>query len=768
MKINKLFLLFLMLFIIPIVAANTNYNESGNFDINYQLGTGIFNLNLDPVADISVAVRTVTNPRNIPLVSDLDNDGINEIIVIDLPLIRLLEPVTLDTVAGFNTGKTERISNVITFDIDDDNLTEIIFVFEESEILSIFEFNGTSLYNQSNISLTNLSNTVDSEFMIKCGKPENCILVWDGDIKATSGSFLAMIGFNSTNTSVSGQTTIEDSVLTNDNYCFPKIRSIAYADYDIDGTSEYIFSAMKLKRNDNEEIKILYVDVLDNLAITTEFERSITSCGEDGINPHYNEDPQCDTIVASTELLSENLFTSPLVFDAEDESDGLETIIGVSTDADEYKICSYYNPSVNIEEMDDYPEIAEADGFLLSNPFRANAILGSGNNDFCVMGYDEDDLELEVICANERDTGSLTEDTEYKFSTAGNINITVETYRKQSIIAHSAQHSTATTEGENLHEIVSSYGIFSLDPDTIFEIQGLVLIKTMNLIFNNPRDNSKGDDGSMISVDAEMLNIEGGSEDLIFMNSNNIYYFDDGRTNTPAVITEYTVNPCLDSVWKVNTSVQVTVTVVDADDDLVSANVILYRDSTNEMNNNWSANVSSGTEIPFDFTANKTIGTGNLRLRGRDVENPLVVDEIDLTFAVGLYGVEFGDCTTSVVITPEDEEEEEAEADLTTDAADNAITNALNTFINLTGLGGTTLWLFAMMVMTVLIWFEGIKIASGNAILGTIVIFDVIAVILGARLGIFSAGMIVTIAVIGVVILGVFLGKFLMGKESPA
>ena len=381
-----------------------------------------------------------------------DGYCVNEIIIIDLPLVRLLEPVTLNTVIGLNLGVTERVYNVITFDIDDDGLIEIILVLEESEDIRIIEYNGTNIKNDSSISLQNLSGTVDSEFMIKCGRKDNCLLVWNEDINGDSGARLVMTAFNSQNLS-SQEFIIEDDLATNHVYCFPKIRSIAYEDYDVDGTDEYIFSAMKFSVNALERLRIQYVDVSDNLTITREFDQDRTASGGDNLDPFTAGDDNCET----GEF--ENFYTSPLVFDIEDESDGLETVVGVAPNSLEFKMTSYFNPQANTGEMDDYPELAEADGNLLSNPFRANAIEDSGNNDFCVLGFLASSQELDLLCANERGV-QFPEDTEYKFSTDGKVNLST-TYRQQSILAHSAQHSTALTGTDNLNELISSYGIFS-------------------------------------------------------------------------------------------------------------------------------------------------------------------------------------------------------------------------------------------------------------------------------------------------------------------
>ena len=118
-------------------------------------------------------------------------------------------------------------------------------------------------------------------------------------------------------------------------------------------------------------------------------------------------------------------------------------------------------------------------------------------------------------------------------------------------------------------------------------------------------------------------------------------------------------------------------------------------------------------------------------MEGWDTENPTERSIKTQSFSVGATGIEFGDseCTLDFVAGVEEGVPAVVEADLTTDATDNAITNTVNTVIGITGLGGTTLWIFGMAVLTILIWFEGIHIISGNATLGTIVIltfFDIL------------------------------------------
>ncbi len=770
-------IVFIFLLIIPLSFAKTDYNETGNFDTDYQLGNSIFNSQLDP-SSLIIESQTVTNPRGIQLVSDLDNDGINEIIVVDLPLVRLLAPNTLDSVAGENIGVTERVSNILTFDIDDDGFREVILVLEESEDIRILEWNGTEFKNDSSISLDGLSSTINSEFMIKCGKPNNCLLVWTESVLPGSGARISITAFNSTSIG-SQEIIIEDDPAVQNIYCLPKIRSIAYENYNGDG-NRYIFSAMKFNSLASETIRINYIDISDNLTLTQEFEITATTSGLDTINPHNAPAASncLDTGATNNglDIVLENYYTSPLVFDFEDESDGLETVVGIGVNLDEFKMTSYFNPAVSTSELDDYPEIAEADGFLLSNPFRANAIDDSGNFDFCVMGgFVTLEQEISLLCAQEKGV-QFPEDTEYKFSTDGFINISLG-YRDQSVLTHSIFSSgIQTDEGNNLDEVLTSYGVFSLDPDTIFEIQGLIFIKTLNLIFDNPKDLIDGDSGSMISVDAEKINIQGGSEDLIFMNQNNIFYIDDGRVNLPVNQIISNLNPCIDSVWKINTSFEADVRAFDPESDNVNIRVILYADDSNEQDSGFLGNFSSGQEITISqnseglpFSANKTIANGKIRISARDIENldtVLFID--DIPFNVGFNGVEFNDCSSDIstvpVVTPEaDAEAAELAALLETETTNNAIITGLTTLKGISGLGGTLVFLIIMMVVLYGIWTA--KGESSNSF-GVVILALILLLLIGFFSGVIPVGIIITIVVIGLVILAMFITKFVMGTST--
>ncbi|KKL89201.1 hypothetical protein LCGC14_1917050, partial [marine sediment metagenome] len=647
--------------------------------------------------------------------------------------------------------------------IDGDNFTEIIVALENSQVLHIIKYNGSLTFNNS-LSFSHLNHTPDADIMIKCKAVEDCFMVYGN--KTTGGADLFGIFFNS---STFGKQVRLNVGTTQTIWCKPIIPSVAVADYDNDNEDEYIFAFQDHKGNDVSP-HIFWVNVSANgIIVEEEIE------ADDGDATVTGE---CDS-----QIFSMSSMTSPIVFDVDGtSSNGLETVIAYKvSDQDEYVMKTYdgcNSEGCGITQLDDYPESCIGffglencpEAFGLSNIIKADIFRGDeGVDDFCVIGYNDKRSQLDMICGSETSTVDLFifdgETMELVFNGTP-YNISLQSNEFYNGLAHSAQHSSASPTGKNLDEFVTVYGILSADnTDTSIPI--------LTLIFENPKQNT-----SLISVDAEKV----GREDLIALASTNLWYIDDQFSNEGGQITEYSIDPCIDSTIQINSSSKFLVEVTDKDSlkegaitDLVSARVIIYEGETDEQDTGWSNNQTSGTTFSFLDTLiyNVTTGSSTLRLMGRDLGNPDEVDIIDFTFSVGNAGVVKGDCSTSAEIPLVSEEVAVedgvvTEATLTEDADANVITRGVLSIAEFTGLGGTTLWLFGMMMITILIWYvmaEEEKL-SGNATLGTIAIANILALILGARLGLLGSGLMVIVVLLGVVILAVFLGKFFTGTHN--
>ena len=778
MKIKLVFIFVILLLFIPIVLSKVNYTESGDFDNFYQRGNAIFNSQLNPATDISTSLVIIGNPKKVPLVNDLDGDGVLEIIVLDGINIIIFQNKTLDIAASLtlDAPTTERFSNMITFDIDGDEIAEIILAGEKRNVLHILKYNRSSFSEQIVINMSDRithtsdeASVSDSGLMtIGCESVNRCLIAYADEQDTGFAGF-----FDSTNlyASVFNSTNVSNEILLDASesfsvHCPPKIRHIAKADYDLDGNVEFIFTFSEPNTatgDDGDDVHIFWVDVSGNNTVTKELQVFTTEVGEIVKRTSSDTDYLCDdandnagfrSSGGSGTAIAEKFFTSPLVFDADLTKSGLETIIGVMTDNNEFIMIAYDKNGNKIRE---FPLVQESEGQILSNVFKADVFDDSSDTDFCVLAQEATDELIAVTCGTLRDTDGIglfnLQTVEFRSNTTfgGLFNVS-DDFDFHGILSHSIE----TDASNDVDEVLSTYGVMELD------LTGAVCSLTnncnLNLLFENPKI-----DGTVVSTDLEGV----GLEDLLILTQTNLFYIDDGFTNEPATITEFTTNPCIDSVWKINITVEITITATDPEADLVAVRAILYEGTSNEQDSGFSSNVSSGTSVPFAFIANETVGAGTLRMEAKDVENQETVDFIERSFSVAPNGVEFNDCTTTETFVAVIEEEEEVEASLTEDSDDNSITNSLNAIIGLTGLAGTTLWLFGLIVLSALVWFEGAQNRlSGNSILGTIAILNVLGILLGARLGILSTGLVVIIVVLGVVIIGVFLGKFLTGSST--
>lgn len=817
MKILSLFILSL-LFIIPIVSgvgqtAKTDYNESGNSDGLYQLGLGGFNSALDPdtVNNLQTTSVTVTDGRKIPLVSDLDGDGFTEVIILDGRNIEIYQNKSLTFVTSFTLGTASdtRFSNMITFDIDDDGLREIIIVAEEERELHILEYNRSILINQTafqgiDLSSIGLIGGIESgEVVIKCSSPERCLMVYSSalDTGFTPGftqtnTFFGQF-FNSSQESISSSfRTALDTSSGFSVFCQPNIRHMMAVDYDLDDPTndpakfEFIASNLEveLSSTTDEVANIYWIDILPNRSVVLDDNGGINPVTSDRVNDIFGTTSTdnrftCDNSAGfnvNVDGVGHPLFagfyiTSPLVFNAENSA-GLETIIGIGKDPDEFLMLMFEKDGSFIDR---FPAtiLGDSEGIMISNVFKAD-IFDDSTQDFCIMGFNGDpigsiDDSISVTCASKIDPNGFgfpsVESLEFRFDKVNLFNIS-QTYDQNSILAHSAEMNTEN----NVDEIVSAYGVLELDLDScgIFGDCDMDLVFPQRKTANSPR---------VISTDAFD---KFGLEDLIILTDLNLFYLDDGFSNQPANVfcgeptsitstcSQFTINPCVKSTWKINTSVKITITPKDPEGNLLSVRARLYAGDTNEFDSGF-INVSSGQEFEISggtFIGNKSGGGFNIILEAVDiVENPDTIRTVTKQFSVAENGVETFDCTTTgdtgveeitptVVIF---------NASLTQDATDNSIITGVTTFIGLTGLAGTTIWLILMIAFSIGIFFRASDIGwSGNSALGAVAIVNALFIILGARLGILSTGLVIIISVLGVVLIGVFLGKFITGVST--
>lgn len=728
----KPFILILMfLCSLLIVSAGENYTQAGNPSADFMIdGVGFFNTG---ITGVTSATRVLNNPKQIPLVVDLDNDGTNEIIVVDAGNIRLYHDHLLTIVDAYALSGDEEDSNIIAYDIDGDGDKELLIAETNSEKLHIITYNGTAIYNESLLSLSSLVHAPNADMMLGCRGVDDCLLMYaTNETGGTAASRIYATAF--TSSAIGTSTSVSTGTWSNSVYCAPATRTMAIADYDNDGTEEYIASFTQNEGSAEMAIKIVYVDVA---AGTPTLEQSI-----------FEQDSSLDLsslAPLSCEEQREAVYvTPPLVYDIDGSpSNGMETVIGFKyNDDDEFKMYSYESDT---SFLDDYPETFLADGVIISNVILTNAFTDTEAVDFCVMGFNKNN-EIDLVCASEQ-TSETPETNEFFFDITDyyTLNGAVDQFVT---IMHSVDMSSDTSlsdagggdVSQNLLEVLTAYGVFALDKTALS--CGLTGSCDLSLIWENPQT-----DAAVIADDAEGI----GRNDLLMLTSTNLWYYDDGFTNSPGLIDAYYINPCIDSTWKQNTTVEVRITPSDVDGDMVSARAILYDGGTNEQDSGWSNNVSSGATITFTFTANTTTAASTLTMQARDVENPTIIDDIPLTFSVGTNGVEFGECFTEVDVQTPAEAANASTSDVSLgDINDNSIRVTTRTMSDLSGLGEGVLWLLIMVIVAGSLWMYDSKDDSSHK-LGIISIVEIGMLLIGVYLQLISAAVLIIFVVIGII-----------------
>lgn len=744
---KKVLISFLMVLILAFSVSaysSINYTKAGGHDNSYKTGDGIFNLNADPVTS---GLKTATR-YDIPLVADLDNDSVNEIIVIDGYNIDLYHDHSLDVVDSASHGVLPDYSNMIVFDIDADGYNELILASIGSEAISIMEYNGTNFYQQNSISLAAVTHD-DGDMMIGCRHPQECLLVFSRYINPSgvAGEIYA-VGFNTTN--IGTETKLADATPIGYNFCLPAIKDVVSADYDSHNggnTTEFIFSAIKAGGGGNqEEIFIWWVNLNGTTLKATEEHETTDTDPSDIINSDNCEDEMGHYV------------TSPVVFNFDNAaSNGLETIVGNIIDTGYFIIKSY---GADANEMDDYPETCDITtttcptGDVISNIVRADVFIGSEDvDDVCLAGYTTDTQDIDIICGSETQLHSFTKTVELVYDNDANYTLGYN-YDDWTPIIHSGHHSGLLTgdDYKDRDEFITHLGVIRISeydntPD-------------LDRIYDMPYANC-----AVIPADPE----NNSYNDLIALSSTNLYYINDNAENEPGTISSIYFNPCpVDTPVMVNQSMYMLVTVEDNNNppmaqDQVNSDIIAYYNSVNELKY-YSENATSGTTFPFNIYLNMTITSSNIRVRGRDTGNPNITDIIDIPLTVADYGVVYGETDCLLNYTAEAEAEDDAFVSSDLDENDNSITSGVRTWAAFFGLTELIIWLIIMIVVALGIWIKK-DYGMGIETFGIIGIVEILLIVVGYFLGIIGLGLIFIFIIGAILIIGLWVRNMLTGQK---
>ena len=714
------------LFLVLTVQGN-NYSEVGN-DGTFNTGKGLFNLlNTDARVLGSKAINDLVST---PMVADLDNDGFNEIVVVSKTTVLIYNSTSLDlsdsiTLSTAMTGS----SNIMLYDILGDGQLKIIIASESStDDLYILNYTNKQLVEATFSYAPNWVHT-NGNVLIDCLDTNLCIAHYvTNSVGIPANNYIAFSTFNL------------DGVLSNE--------KLVIGGYS--GTGSYIHTFSPLVKhldcqdidtdNDFDCYNIVALGNGGAVIDTVLYHFEINSTGN-----LTNED--IDTSIDETYV-----FTPITVANVDDSGSGKDIIYAYQETSSEFAMKIWSN---NLVELHRFPAVANADGTVISNVIVGDFIDDTGSVDIGVVGYDSIDNEIDILVGS-RYTDHFIDNFQFGLSVEGLYDI-IAGNGYQSMISHAGQHSQQIQDGDiyNGDEIITPYGVFWLDYDN-FDCNLLHTAIACDPLFI--WSNGFVDNGTTIPVDFQ----NSGLVDLLSITTTNLRYIDDGFTNSPGEITGYSINPCLDGSWKVNTTVEIKVTVRDTDDDKVFSYTSLYDNHPNEMNET-SGNFSSGAEMTFNYVANQTIGSGRITLQGYDEENPITPDEIALGFSVSTDGLEYGDCITTHTIVDEEEDDDDTDVD-----EDNVIDDSLDEIENITGLGlgKTIMWWIITIIIIISVFIFGSKEGIGAEILLIITaILLVVLIAIGAGLGYIGVGTIIIFSIVGLLIIIAFLSKFFFGGQ---
>lgn len=741
-----------------IFAVNGQYYNPCNSDYNCREGTGFFNSQL---TNSTTATRALSSPLNIPLAADLDGNGDIELIAVDGNNIRIYEDITLNIVDTY-TSSVGSYQYPVLFDIDGDGKTEIITAgYGTANAIQIIEYNGTAVYLQNNLSYG--SGIYTGMPQIACAN-NKCVLNQASAQRDIASGFIYQYAtaFNSTDTGdqytiTSWQDTAALSGIYTCNSKQAVPTAVDYNSYTGDGDTEYIFTYIKgsihetVPASDKDYIEIRVLDVYDNLTLIQD--QLISIDGGDLDMPSV-----VSTAYGCVNSNQSEVFTSPLVADLDQSlGNGYEFAIALhATPFTDFAMIAYDNTGTLLEY---FPSVLNVNGRIMSNVYYAQVYDDSDTSKLfpiCVNGWDEDDQEFKVLCGSLTDTWGLgfynnklffLQDDDLPY----NISYSRNTWQ---MISHAVDMSSAATP--NNDEVLMTYGVLELDTETCNSITGNC---DLSLIYNMDQQNGIRNAG-LIPLDIQQV----GRLDLAGITATNLWYIDDGFSNSGGELTYYSINPCLDATWKINESVNIQVKCEDIDGDNVFANATLYNGHPNEQSE-VSFNASSGTTFSFGFEANQTIGSGNLQINCFDVQNPDDPDTYDLSFSVGTNGVTFGYCTTEFY----KDLGTEAETGLisgTDVPVNNSISTAVDQVSSAFNLSPSILWLIIMFIVAGSVFFYGIQERMEVfGVLGIVLILEIFLLIIGAYLDFISAGIVITIAIMGLIVGSVYLARLI---KAPA
>ncbi len=678
-KIYKIFLVMILLLslCVSVIAIDEQIEQYPYFGYNNDFTTesGFFTETLFTSNTYS---RGLTDPAGFPVVGDLNNDDIKEILISDKNNLKIYhydsnsDDNKLILIDGFNVGF--EIEDIEIAYLNDPNFYEYAVVSGGKNIRFI-KYNGTVMEEVgSGYSGVSSVSTITKPSCIIDDGNGYCVFSYTTIHNNRCRNYFVMI--DETGTLSSTETTSESCY--NERY-YNSDKGVI-ANIDNYGDLEYIHSFYKWTGAQSRQM----IEV-----VTFNSSGSYASFKTGGVNSGvaYPNGKPTNVLVANFDGLASN---------------GLEMVVGYHKDADEFKIYMY---TAGGALFDTYPEVVECDGVHMSNPIMGNFFEDTGRIDFAIMGYGYDD-ETEIdICTGSAQTGGI--ETEEYFIESDEVIITSSGVMNEKILA---TNQKTTNELDEI--VVSEY---------IIEIDGtggtLELELDEELVYQIGEPQS-----SYLFIDFK----DAGRTDIIGLNDNALFFINDGYETRGVNKLEYDIDPCI-SQWEIGTQYEIKLTPFDYESDQVQARVIMDYGSSNEYDHNWSSLFDSGSSIIFYGggslnNTNYTTSSAILRIEARDTSNPENVYSKEFVYSIGLEGNVFGECITSggAGTTIDDIEEQLAQQEATEELEERLI-GALNKLPVVGGFLGSVFSMLLLWLILVIAVIIGTFKATHNDMLSGII-----------------------------------------------
>ena len=532
-----------------------------------------------------ISVDTLSSANEIlsPIEADYDNNGDIEIISVNNDNIIII---------SFNQSST--IFNIEdSYNVGAELLTQFyyfenVLYFVTSNNWHKLEWNGTD-FTHSNISQTFANDDVG----FGCGELNNdihCFAVTNSGTGASARIKLYSINWTNENVStytepnyVTGCLSGEDFELSGE----PELRKVEVFDQDDNSNFDQIAFTWRAPCTGASIGDKSFVSILES-DFTTWNLIDLNTYGCKG---------------GRSWGLQETLpITAPFFYDIDKSKTGYELSVGCMVETDEFEVNTFNGLSFShIDEFPDDLTFSDVDGTIVSNLMQINC-MGTDSplgDDIGVLGFDEDEEELNFMCYNTQSSG---------FDSREFSNYAVSDASVTTGIIYSANL------GGSLDSIFTSYGVFSLNTGSVYG--------------GDLSPNLVGSIAGSNSIHRPTYSTVDNPLDLLVLTPSNIYYFDDGFENSAPSL-YYDGTPC--NIIKNNETVLVTLRAVDTDGDDVRYKIISYYDELNEYDSNWTSYLPSGTTVQLSFIANQSTQNSELKLMVQD-DNDDEVKTTTLTY----------------------------------------------------------------------------------------------------------------------------------------